>query len=311
MVSVYSIILSLFNSSLMTLILILLRKNTTFLKRYGLSPLLMLARCCIIRMLFPIHFLGHAFLLQEKCLLPPGSLSRYAYFLSFKSFFLAIWAFGFLANFTYHIARGFRLRKKLYHNAVLAEDHVNEILYQIDPKCPMKVYISPDISIPLIAGIIHPQIYIPDFSYDTKDLHYIILHEYNHWKSKDTITKTLLHLFHSLMWWNLTTYFITREYHSILEMDCDFSMCNGLTSIQKAEYMQTLQRILQDMKNRQEDTTPSVPKTKFRRRKGSRDSTLYQRVALILYRENPGCKGSPSPFLLSCFFLFWLAVSYC
>lgn len=309
MVSLYSILLSLLNSGLMTLILMSLRKNTSFLQRFGLTPLITLARCCVIRILFPVAFLGHIFLLKDKCNLPTGSIERYSLFLSFKSLLLIIWIIGSVSYFSFHIIRGIRLRSDLYHNAILAEEHINDLLHSIDPDCPMKIYVSPNITVPLTAGILHPHIYLPDYTYNMRDLHYIILHEYNHWKNKDTLKKILLHFFHSIMWWNLFTYFVAREYHSILELDCDFTMCNDLSSMQKAEYIQTLQRSLLAMKAHHENNPqPSNTICPIKRKQKTKDSSLYQRIALMSYKEDAHYKLLQ--IFLSILFLLWLAISY-
>lgn len=310
MVSICSIMLSLFNSSLMTIILMSLRRNTSFLQRFGLSPLIVLARCCVIRILFPIAFFGHTFLLQDKCPLPVGSLERFSIFLSFKSLLLFVWLFGFLVCFFFLISRGIKLRGNLYQNAILAEDHVNALLDKIDPNCPMKIYVSPDITVPLTAGILHPHIYLPDYKYNLRDLNYIILHEYNHWKNKDTLTKIMLHLFHAIMWWNLITYFIIREYNSILELDCDFSMCNNFSPMQKVEYIQTLQKSLLTMRNHlQKRPQKSDDICTLTNKRNIKNSNLYQRIALMSYKENKHYKMMQT--ILSSLFLIWLAISYC
>lgn len=56
MITIYSLFWTIFNCSIMALIIFVLRTRTSFITKYGTPILYFLIICCIIRVLFPVEF---------------------------------------------------------------------------------------------------------------------------------------------------------------------------------------------------------------------------------------------------------------
>ena len=230
MISVDSVIWAILNCSLMAFILKTLRRNTRFLLKYGTSSLILLTVLCTIRMIFPFEFPEYQYIIQDKYLMPliQGPYERYLSLQSYTPLLISIWIGGtiiFIGLYTFFYIS---TRKTISKNAVPAADHMTKILKNIDPACPMQVYISPDISVPITAGILKPAIYLTEYDYPPQDLFYIILHEYNHWKRKDIWKKVFLYFLSSVMWWNPFSYILRNEFIQILEFRCDSRLCHSM-----------------------------------------------------------------------------------
>ena len=310
MITVYSVIWAIINCSLMALILMLLRRNTHFLRKYGTSSLILLTFCCTVRMLFPLEFPNFQFVIPDKHIMPliQGSYDRYRHFLKISPLIIGFWAVGTVLFILIYFCRYFLVQKNIRSNAVPAEEHITKIMHDLDPECPIKVFISPDISVPITAGIKKPAIYLTEQIYDSQNLYYILLHEYNHWKRKDIWKKICLYSFSSIMWWNPFSYILRNEFIQILEFRCDSSLCKNLTPQEETEYLKTLYQTqaflsLHNKRYKSSSTTMEFIGT----RKNAR-STLKQRFALLIYGNEKGHRGMKSILILAV--CFWMLASY-
>lgn len=310
MVSVYSIIWTIFNCSLMAFILMILRRNTAFLQKYGTSILIFLTICCTARMIFPVEFPEHQFILNDKIFLTKiqGSYEHYLHLLSYKPLILGIWATGtgvfILAYITHYLV----IQTRIHSNACLAETHVRDILRQIDPACPMDVYISPDISVPVTAGLLRPNIYITEYPYNETDLHYIILHEYNHWRRKDIRKKAILYLLSSMMWWNPFFYLLRNEFIQLLEFKCDYTLSKDFSTEEVTSYLESLYHTQAFLEKNRKRLKTSSTTMEFVGTKRSTQSTIKQRFALLIYGQDKG--HGVVKVILVLIILLWVAASY-
>lgn len=323
MISVYSAVWAMINSSLMASVVMLLRRNTLFLMRYGTSSLVLLTTCCCLRMLTPFVIPAFQIVIYDGKFLP--LIDRALEFSSrffpvhgaIPSLFVAGTVFFILIYFSCIYAIGNRVVK----NAVFAEEHIWDILHEIDPQCPAKVYVSPDILVPVTGGILRPMIFLADRYYDPSDLYYILLHEYTHWKRKDMYKKFFLHLVASIVWWNPVGYILLTEFNHILEIECDLTLIRKLGSAQEAEYMETLYKaeifanagLTRPIVHRPgpDTVSPACSKADAPRRQSSwksPHSVLRQRFSLLLNSHEKGHRLMK--ILLICGVLLWMVSSY-
>ena len=134
----------------------------------------------------------------------------------------------------------------------------------------------------------NPQIYITDEKYDLQNLHYIILHEYNHWKRKDIWKKTGLFLLSSIMWWNPFSYILRNEFIQILEFRCDSSLCTNLSPQEETEYLGTLFRTNEFLNKNGKKIKTSSTTMEFIGTRKTDQSTLRQRFSLLIYKQEKG-----------------------
>ncbi len=310
MISVYSIIWTICNCSLMAFFLMLFRRKTSFLRKYGTSSLILLSICCTVRLILPIEFPNHQFIIHDSVIMPKiqGTYQHYLYLLTFKKYVIGIWLAGTILSVLIYLGRYLFILSIIHNNAILAEDHVNAILKSLDSECPMKVYIAPDASVPITAGIRNPNIYLPENPYDDKDLYYIILHEYSHWKRKDIRKKVLLYLLSSLMWWNPFIYLLRTEYIQLLEFNCDYTLSKHFSDRETVEYLQSMyntQVFLEKSKKHLKTDTTAMEFIGTRRH---RHSTIRQRFSLLAYGREQGHRRMKVILIL--LILIWMSASY-
>lgn len=74
---------------------------------------------------------------------------------------------------------------------------------------------------PMLIGIIHPMIVLPDTELKDTDMCYIFQHELVHYKRLDIVYKWLVQLTLCLHWFNPVVYWINREVNRNCELSCD------------------------------------------------------------------------------------------
>jgi len=286
------------------------RRKTSFLRKYGTSSLILLSICCTIRLILPVEFPHHQFIIRDSVIMPKiqGTYQHYLYLLSFKKFVIGIWLTGTILSVLIYLGRYLFVLSTIQNNALLAEDHVNAILKSLDPQCPMKVYISPDASVPITAGIRNPNIYLPENSYEDTDLYYIILHEYSHWRRKDTSKKVLLYLLSSLMWWNPFIYLLRTEFIQLLEFNCDYTLSKHFSDREIVEYLQSLYNTQVFLEKSKRHLKTESTAMEFIGTRERRHSTIRQRFSLLAYGREQG--HGRMRVVLIVFILLWMAASY-
>lgn len=102
------------------------------------------------------------------------------------------------------------------------------------------ILISPMFQTPMQIGFWKPVILLPDHDFDENDLYYILKHEQVHFENRDTWIKLLINLWKCLFWWFPFTYLLCHGLDESLEVKCDLTVIDTLTSDQKKCYMAAL-----------------------------------------------------------------------
>ncbi|MBQ9157635.1 MAG: M56 family metallopeptidase [Eubacterium sp.] len=238
MITAGTIIQALLDSCLMAALLSCLAGNTTFLKKYGTMIPSMLTLCCMVRMIFPLALPGPN--AGSGPLRPPAAGSKIITDPVLLKLILILWAAGALIYLiSYSLFYQVTL-SRIHENAIYAEEDVAKLLKDLDPDCPMGIYVSPDIHVPISTGIFHSNIYLADYRYSPEELYYLILHEYIHWKRKDMTRKFLCYLAGALVWWNPIATLVRRKYIRLLELSCDRDVAARLQDEEILDYLQAL-----------------------------------------------------------------------
>lgn len=229
----------------MALIIFVLRTRTSFITKYGTPILYFLIICCIIRVLFPVEFPDFQYVIADSSVYSMiFKKIKFVLHPDFKNnalpLIIILWIIG-------SIFSTFRLFKQLRNvqnhiNPVSSKDcsHASEILKTIDSSCHLPVHICSGISVPILAGYLHPAIYLPDNTYTDTDLYYIILHEYMHWKRKDIWKKLIVNIICVIFWWNPAVYPIRKEIIQLIEFRCDRQLARNLSDVDIVDYLVTL-----------------------------------------------------------------------
>lgn len=105
---------------------------------------------------------------------------------------------------------------------------------------PPKLQICIGLKAPMLAGLFHPVLLLPERLPSSETLHYVLLHELVHCKRKDIWLKALALLANSLHWFNPMTWYMTRLVERDTELACDETVLTYLSPSEYKIYAKTI-----------------------------------------------------------------------
>lgn len=95
-----------------------------------------------------------------------------------------------------------------------------ECLNEVNSKHTIPIYSTAFLKSPVLAGFLHPRIYLPihlisDFNAGTisaTDIRYMLLHELQHYKHKDILIGYLINTVNVFYWFNPLIWYFLKEY---------------------------------------------------------------------------------------------------
>lgn len=127
----------------------------------------------------------------------------------------------------------------------------NKKVYQLYNNCLDEMNITKTIPIystaflksPILVGFVKPCIYLPIHLisyYNSTDMRYMLLHELQHYKHKDTLVNILMNLTGILYWFHPFVWFALTEMRNDREVACDSAVLNMLKKEDYEDYGNTL-----------------------------------------------------------------------
>ncbi len=101
------------------------------------------------------------------------------------------------------------------------------------------VYVSPDISSPVLVGIVRPKIIVPESMRDGID-GFVILHETSHARNLDNLWRLLALILSVIHWFNPFVWIFLRSFLSDIEYACDERVLSGIGEGRRREYAAAL-----------------------------------------------------------------------
>lgn len=154
----------------------------------------------------------------------------------------------------------------------------------IDREIPLRVSAAADC--PMLAGFIHPTLYLPDEHISRTDAAFIFRHELTHYKHGDLWLKLLLLAARCLHWFNPLMHLIARFAQEDIEAACDDAVVRGHDGAYRRAYGETILRsaIAQAQKRKAlVSCFGDDKKTLMRRFEGLFDKSVKKRgVALVV-----------------------------
>ena len=154
----------------------------------------------------------------------------------------------------------------------------------IDREIPLRVSSAADC--PMLAGFIHPTLYLPDERISRTDAAFIFRHELTHYKHGDLWLKLLLLAARCLHWFNPLVHRIARFAQEDIEAACDDAVVRGHDGAYRRAYGETILRsaIAQAQKRKAlVSCFGDDKKTLMRRFEGLFDKSVKKRgVALVV-----------------------------
>ena len=120
-----------------------------------------------------------------------------------------------------------------------------ESLHELDIRNELPVYSTAFLKSPMIVGVFKPKIYVPlhlicDHSSAENAIHYMMLHELQHYKHKDTFIGYLMNLASIVYWFHPLVWFALKEMKNERELACDASVLQMLDEKNYIDYGNTL-----------------------------------------------------------------------
>ena len=143
--------------------------------------------------------------------------------------------------------------KALYSSALpLQNEELNalyiECLNEVNSKHTIPIYSTAFLKSPVLAGFLHPRIYLPihlisDFNAGTisaTDIRYMLLHELQHYKHKDILVGYLINTVNVFYWFNPLIWYFLKRIRQERELACDSAVLQLLKETEYKSYGNTL-----------------------------------------------------------------------
>lgn len=244
MLSLYSLIWTFLISCPMLLLIFILRRRSDYLTKYGVTFISILYIFCTVRMLFPIEFPSHQKVICDpylySFLMNLYAKSEDIHKKIVMAVILTIWIIGIIIAVVHKMREWNKVKGYLIKGTSEGDGVAEKILREIDSECPIKIEYNLAIAEPFIKGLRHPVIYLPEKECNEKELEFILMHEYLHWKRKDLWKKFIINIIGMIFWWNPLAYLLCKDLDQIIELNCDNAMSKKYSEMDTLYYLDTL-----------------------------------------------------------------------
>lgn len=311
MLSLYSLIWTFLISCPMIFLIFILRRRSDYLNRYGVTFISMLYIFCTVRMLVPIEFPGHQKLIRDPYLF------SYVMNIYAKSddidkkivmvVVFGVWIIGIIISFLIHKIKLNLARGTVKNWISLSDGRAERILKNIDSSCDIQIRYSDVVLEPFIDNIFHPTIYLPNKECNDKELEFVLMHEYLHWKRKDLWKKNFLLVMNIIFWWNPLAYLLRSDLNQIIELNCDSMMAKKYGEEEVLDYLDTL-TYMAGGRRRNFDESSTTDSLGFIKELDMHP--VKQRFKYVMFKqENKKARKRANVFIF-CFCMIWLIGSY-
>lgn len=244
MISVWSVLSASLWFALDCLLLMLLRKHTNFLIRYGTAAWSLATALTVVRLLLPLDC-EYMVVLRSYRVLPAlqkAMAHELAAGVTVERLLVWIWLGGSLVGVA-RVAWGMRRDDRRLGAAVKAP-HSRQVEEAIE-RCGVPagmVHVTPVVTTPVAVGFLHPAIYLPDWTYADGDLDWILKHEMAHLAGHDPWLRLGFLLFRCIFWWNPMVHVAQLSVNEILELRCDKTVLTGIETVDRLSYVEALCR---------------------------------------------------------------------
>ena len=162
------------------------------------------------------------------------------------------WSIGIFIMF-FLLYRSVKQVKALHSSALpLQNEELNalyiECLNEVNSKHTIPIYSTAFLKSPVLAGFLHPRIYLPihlisDFNAGTissTDIRYMLLHELQHYKHKDILVGYLINTANVFYWFNPLIGYFLKRIRQERELACDAAVLQLLKETEYTSYGNTL-----------------------------------------------------------------------
>ncbi len=290
----FSLIMSLLWCSIFTVLSYMLLRRKNFVVFFNVHILLFLMVLSLLRLAvnidFPFAHIIHTtgaypalmvFFDQPLCKLPFGNL-----YLRSADILIFLWAAGSIFFLCRFISQEYRFQKLMSGEPETQNPRLYLILEELSggKATQIKIVETALVNAPMIAGLFHPVIFLPQLSLSEKDIRNILSHEWAHYIHKDVWCKLLVKLLCVLYWWNPLIYLLKHDLDHTLELKSDLYATRQMTETEKLDYLQTILLLAKKITIQK----PAVSPTGLDFVSNSNGHPLKQRFCCVLDCKPPG-----------------------
>lgn len=242
-ITVYSVIISVVFFYIALIAAFIMRRSNTFLARHTVSFLLLMVLLGIVRLLTPIDF-DKAFVVRSYQVIPAieDFINRPivgSYTLG--SLLLLIWLAGTVVFLVSDIVKQVHFVRTSRNYPPSDRRDLIDLAGEYGSNFGLLV--SSSISRPYTAGLFHPVIYLPDIELPEGSWRTILRHEVQHIRSHDEAKKLFFLAIRALFWWNPLAHISRKEIGTILELQCDAKVTDGMSHEEVDAYLDLLKTL--------------------------------------------------------------------
>lgn len=208
-----------------------------------LKPIFVASSVIMLRILIPVNFPFTYSIRSAKMMNAIGNIVYIKVTETINIFHImqVVWLIGAVIQIIRYILH--RKRAYTYIRPYILSAEKVECLFKTFKPDKMQIACVPENVSPGIFGVIHPTIILPRNMVSSKDLHFILEHEMQHYHNYDLYLKILLDLLVALHWWNPFAYMLRRKYNSAIEFSNDYMVSRHLNEADKIKYAESLLNI--------------------------------------------------------------------
>lgn len=297
MITMYSFLISVFWGSVLTLLLFLCRRSTKFIELFGIKPLFFLYAVCIVRFCFPFEFHFTKEIETPKLYNPVNNLlhRNFDSEITVYQLLTILWAVISSLLLLYFILKYARFMRIVKRMPQYRTKQMKNVIESVIPKADrQRVCIIPikEGDTPKTTGFFKAYIMISQRPYKNKELSFILLHEYTHFKKRDSFIKLTAEIVRIIFWWNPLAYLLKSELNAILEMRCDRIVSQDRKQSEARYYLKTI------LKYASQDIYATARRRLFHLSLSGENQMKQRFVVLLRYRRRKYRKAVISICLL-------------
>lgn len=221
----------------------LVRRKDHIILYFGIAPLVYLCLLAIVRILCMVEFPFTRVIVLENMnwiydkLKIPIRLGKYE--ITIGLFLCAIWGIGAAIKLFHFISQMILDQRDLKGVEWITDLDKMSLCRQVTHKQTHMAFTEDQI--PYIVGFFQPIIFLPNRLLSDNELKYILMHEWQHFKSKDQWKKTAIKILSCLVWWNPFIHLLRFEIEQTLELSCDQKVLKQLaTEEEQIAYLEVI-----------------------------------------------------------------------
>lgn len=165
--------------------------------------------------------------------------------MSAKEILVYLWVGGMLLFMLYHLLAYHYMRHQVLRwsrpirNVYMIQE-IDRMAARMHINRHMRCYVCEKIWSPMMIGLVKPILLFPKECYSQTELHFIIKHEYMHYKRRDIWYKLLLLIVNGMHWFNPLVYVMRQKASKDIELCCDEDVVKYYSFEQRKQYGRTI-----------------------------------------------------------------------